>query len=82
MLNSKDRANEADVETAALLPACPANILEVVPERPSIKYFNLKYVKWGNFTITRYGRRSLYYLNIEEHIKHSWGNNGFESGNA
>ncbi|GBP24107.1 hypothetical protein EVAR_27331_1 [Eumeta japonica] len=50
-------------------------ILEVVPERPSAKYLNPEYVKWGNFTIIRYGRRSLYYLNIEGHIKHSWGNN-------
>ncbi|GBP24110.1 hypothetical protein EVAR_27334_1 [Eumeta japonica] len=39
------------------------------------KYFNPEYVKWGNFTITRYGRRSLYYLNVERHIEDSWGNN-------
>ncbi|GBP24101.1 hypothetical protein EVAR_27325_1 [Eumeta japonica] len=52
-----------------------SEILEVIPERPSVKYINPEYVKWGNFTIIRYGRRSLYYLNIEGHIKHSWGNN-------
>ncbi|GBP34628.1 hypothetical protein EVAR_19019_1 [Eumeta japonica] len=50
-------------------------ILEVFPERPAIKYFNPEYLKWINFTIKRYGRQSIYYLNVEGHLKHAWGNN-------
>ncbi|GBP24099.1 hypothetical protein EVAR_27323_1 [Eumeta japonica] len=56
-------------------PVCTCKILEVIPERPSIKYFNPEYLKWVNFTIKRYGRRSIYYLNLEGHLKHAWGNN-------
>ncbi|GBP34624.1 hypothetical protein EVAR_19015_1 [Eumeta japonica] len=61
-----------------ILVKCDRNermILEVFPERPAIKYFNPEYLKWINFTIKRYGRQSIYYLNVEGHLKHAWGNN-------
>ncbi|KAL4719755.1 hypothetical protein ACJJTC_013315 [Scirpophaga incertulas] len=47
----------------------------MIPERANITYLSPKYVKDAQLYITRFGRRSPYYLNIKGTTIRPWNNN-------
>ncbi|KAL0818675.1 hypothetical protein ABMA28_008026 [Loxostege sticticalis] len=49
--------------------------LQIITERATLEYANEKYVENVSVFITRYGRRSPYYMNILGRNKHTWTNN-------
>ncbi|XP_028166122.1 uncharacterized protein LOC114356927 [Ostrinia furnacalis] len=49
--------------------------LQLIPERANVTYINKKYMEYGRLYISRYGRKSPYYINLEGIIKHTWADN-------